>query len=268
MEKYEILYGNRRFAAHKKLGMNTIRANVKGEGEKTINLDEIKTRKNIRTNVDKDDLGSLMRSIRDQGLLQAIGVAETGTVDDKEFTIINTVENVLRKEISPIELGKCCTELKEQHNMSTSEIAARLNLNQNKIDIAINIWRKLPKEFHEDIGYVEVRTDKKGILTPTIVSSILGLKLSAEETKRLLHFVRKENLAIRHLRLFRNLKSQGYTLTECFKEYKTFLNMSFDMAFNREVFFEMMKENNLKTRGHLVSGILKGDIRPRSGLIA
>src|SRR3990167_6496439 len=165
--KYKIVYGNRRLEACRKLGMKKIEAKVNNEDTtRLIYISDIAQTGNIRTETDID-LAGLMSSIRDKGLLEPIGICDFENTNDSDFLIINASENIHRKDISPIELGRVACLLYENHNMAISEIAAKFNIPETRVKTYINVFKNLPEEFRKMVGSSSGGSPKKGKITPT-----------------------------------------------------------------------------------------------------
>jgi len=128
----------------------------------TINLSKIKHIENSRLR-DKDDVADLMEDIKQRGLLSPIGirVGDNALVygnrrvkafenlgyteipcefydelDDNELLLTNVVENIKRKDISSIEIGRICKMLLD-NGMTKPEIAAKLGLNASRVSSAL-----------------------------------------------------------------------------------------------------------------------------------
>lgn len=127
-----------------------------------IKLKDIKHIENSRLR-ENDDVSSLMYDIQQRGLLQPIGIRIDDNalifgnrrvrafeklgyeeieciffsdINDEELLISNLVENIQRKNIGTIEIGRICKLLMEKE-YTTSEIAHKLGINQSKVSSCI-----------------------------------------------------------------------------------------------------------------------------------
>jgi len=153
-----------------------------------INVKDIGYIENIRQKLDNVDLADLMQSIKQEGLMQPIGlvkrkatglmnrsnqliiiwgnrrlaafkklnyktipavILEDDDMTEDDFIVKNTVENVQRQEISVLELGRVCSHLRKK--MSVSEIAVKLAISINKVQGALNSYKTMPKQIQEKV---------------------------------------------------------------------------------------------------------------------
>ena len=145
-----------------------------------IPLNKIKLNKNSRLNIDPDELDGLMQSIKQEGLLQPIGVVKSGSsgyeicygnrrylavsklglasipaiVHEKQketdVDIKNLTENIQRRNISLAEAGRYI-DLLEQQGLSRSEAAVRMGVSRTYVDACLTAFNEIPKEFRDDI---------------------------------------------------------------------------------------------------------------------
>lgn len=152
-----------------------------------IPLNKIKLNKNSRLNIDPDELDGLMQSIKEEGLLQPIGVVKSGATfeicygnrrfmavsklglssipaivhekkKESDVDIKNLTENIQRRNISLAEVGRYL-ELLEKQGLSRNEAAVRLGVSRQYVGQALSAFREIPKEFRDDL---EIRVVKKG----------------------------------------------------------------------------------------------------------
>lgn len=111
----------------------------------------------------KDDVSDLMRDIEQHGLLEPVGIRKNDNsiifgnrrvaafkklgydtiscvffedVSDEDLLILNVVENIKRKSIGSVELGRMC-KLLEASNMTKGEIAIKFGMKRNRISSCI-----------------------------------------------------------------------------------------------------------------------------------
>jgi len=176
----------------------------------SIKIKDIKLARNSRMGISNDEIASLMQSIKEQGLLQPIGVTKSKTggyeivygnrrflavsklgqneimavvhdnKKDAENDIQNLTENIQRRNVSIIEIGRYVEILNKE--LSFAEIAARLSISESYIKNCFNAYKGLPEK-HRD--HVEVKVNKPNDRTTTpgkialkTVNSILRTKKS------------------------------------------------------------------------------------------
>lgn len=136
-----------------------------------INVSEIEQLENTR---DVHEVGELMRSIQQHGLLQSIGVRQTpngyeviygnrrleavrklgwNTVsanieevkNEEDMLTLNIVENIQRENPTVGEYARMFEKLMAQHGLGHTEIAARLNIPASRVRTICDAVRILPK---------------------------------------------------------------------------------------------------------------------------
>ncbi len=146
---------------------------------KKVPLNKIKLNKNSRLNIDPEELSGLMSSIKEEGLLQPIGLIKSGDgyeicygnrrflaisklgmnsipaiVHEKkkesDVDIKNLTENIQRRQISLAEIGRYVDLLKKQ-GLSAQEVSVRLGVSIAYIKACISSFQEVPKEFMNDI---------------------------------------------------------------------------------------------------------------------
>lgn len=220
---YRLQYGNRRFQAIKKLGWNTIEAKDLSDGTfKTIRLKDIKESENIRTNL--DDLGELMQSIKQKGLLEPVGVVPERDFVEEEHLVVNATENIQRKEISPAELGKLCLKLQKK-GLTRKEIASRLSIPLGRIESALNLVRKVPKEYLDDVGFIpstDFKSKKSGKVSSSVMTSILNISTTKPKINKVIGLAKKHNLTRDNISVMRTLVEMGFNPDKALKEIKKY----------------------------------------------
>lgn len=212
---------------------------------KEIDIDKIKIIENLRS--DLGDLSELMGSIKQNGLLEPIGVWEENNhyilsygsrrlqafkklgyktipalVSDKklsedEFVITNTIENIQRKDITPIELGRMCVRLKEL-GLSNSEIASRLSLTKGKVDKSVDTFKGVPEKYRSSVGFLQGATNKRGKLSATISQTIVNSRSSKEAKEKMFELAKREELSVKQISLLVHMMYAGMTFEQAKKE--------------------------------------------------
>ena len=150
-------------------------------------LNKIKLNKNSRFNIDPDELDGLMQSIKQEGLLQPIGLVKNGSgyeicygnrrflavsklgmktipavVHEKkketDVDVKNLTENVQRRNITLAEVGRYVDLLSAQ-GLTPAETAVRMGVTKSYVESALDAFRNVPKEFRNDLE-IRVGTQK------------------------------------------------------------------------------------------------------------
>lgn len=175
---------------------------------KKINLVE-----NSRVDNSPGDMGALMNSMRQRGLLQPVGVRSDGsggynlvfghrrfeaalklgwkTIDaiivtdfggTNQDLIDNAIENTLRVDVSLPEQGRIYWNLVEgkgdvEVKMTPQEIAARVGIPFSKVRSALNAFKKVPVKYREQISSSRRGFPKvPGKISPSNALLVVGLQ--------------------------------------------------------------------------------------------
>jgi ParB family chromosome partitioning protein len=261
------------------------------ENYRDIPIDKIRIMQNIRTSKDEAELIGLMQSIKQNGLLEPIGVYE----DDNEFILgygsrrleackklgwktipaiiydkkllmtdflsINTIENIQRAEIKPFELGRICDMLQQQ-NLSVGEIAVRLSIPKSRVDNALLIYRKLPEKWKPITTYGK----KPGKLSSTTINSVINLKLNKWDTELLLDETHKNDLTVAELQTIRGLSLGGCTIRDALKIYKQYKTLRLNVAVRKTSIEDLEKKYSMPIHA-ILRRMLNGEIPIEKHLI-
>lgn len=188
-----------------------------------ISIAKIKTGRNSRVSINKEDLSGLMESIKNEGLLEPIGVAKTtrgsyqiaygnrrflafkklgkktipaivvSTKDQKSVDLMNLAENIQRENISVVEVGRYIDGLTKQ-GLTQNEIKVRLGVTTSYIKSCLATYQKVPKEFQEKVavsqgaGISKTKTMSGKIpmsLVPKLTGASKSFNLNKVEAKKL-----------------------------------------------------------------------------------
>ena len=215
-------------------------------------IEKITVVENIRGEFKDSELSGLMESIKQNGLKEPIGVGITlkedyvlmygfrrlmaykklgyktipcVIVDEpeiQELLLVNTIENIQRKDILPAELGRICVQLLELE-LTIGEIAVRLSVPESRIINALEIYGKLSKEVAADVEYMtEGKRRKKGKISPSAALGILHMKkkggLKESDVAQLLGIVKRREMTITELGIIGSLIQLGMTVEGALKE--------------------------------------------------
>jgi ParB family chromosome partitioning protein len=174
-----------------------------------------------RTSWDMVRMEELAQSIRANGLIQPITVAQTApgkyliiagerrwraaqlaglaeipamvrTVEENRRLELALIENIQREDLNPIETAGAFSRLIEQHQLSHEQVAERTGKDRSTITNFLRLL-KLPREVQEDLGRGDISMGHARALLGlpnesaqrTACQQILDKRLSVRETERL-----------------------------------------------------------------------------------
>lgn len=154
-------------------------------------IKKIKLNRNSRLDIKPEDLSGLMQSIKEEGLLQPIGVVKLKRGDgyeicygnrrflacsrlgmtsipvivhakqkDADIDIMNLTENIQRRNVSLSEIGRY-VEILRKDGLQTGEIAIRLGVSKSYVTSCLEAYNSVPTEYRDDLE-IRVTTAKKG----------------------------------------------------------------------------------------------------------
>lgn len=218
------------------------------------------------------ELHDLMTSIKDNGLLQPVGVKAVNgryrlvyghrrlgacrklghkeidavaldeKLTDQDTMIVNLIENIQRKELSPPEEGRYFALLKKQFDMTDQEVAVRVGIPKSRVIKAIRFHEMTPAPLKKRTIYRAAGGKRKkpdGMVGATITQTILSQErsglLSRKEVEKVFDAAAKGKLKHGEIRPTARLISQGYSVSSAIKKsgqtthlYKLCLNFKKD----------------------------------------
>lgn len=208
---------------------------------KEIEVGKITIYQNIRS--DKKDVSGLMKSIEQNGLQHPIGVYKKDNsyilaygfrrlqaakklgwktisaiiiqekFSEEDFLTKNTIENIHREDINPLELGRVC-HLFTERGFSNGEIAAKLHIPVPRVETTKYLYKKLPKEYKDAIGFVPRGIRNTGKISSNTAMAILHLNIGKEEIEQLLKYAKVHELKSRDIYMIEKLSRGGLTIKE------------------------------------------------------
>lgn len=237
-------------------------------GYKDIPINKIKVLENIRQENLGNEQSSLMESIKQNGLMQPIGVkkqknnytliwgyrrlkaykklgyktiparifmTEKDQLSEEEFIILNTTENIQRKNISQIELGRVVEFLRKKYNMTLGEVAVKLSAPLSRIKTVYELHRRVPEKHKKRIQMGKVGENRKGTIPLTVAQKITNIKgLNIHQREKVFDWVLKEDIPIGKITLLTQLHSQGVSLEDAIKKSNEYRTMNITLLLNRK----------------------------------
>ncbi len=221
---YILVYGFRRYAACKKLGWKTIPAYLKNQDKTiTLNISDIElVEKNTRLYQDDDSFHELMQSIKENGLLQPVGISDPKDITKDEFLTSNLIENVHRQDISPFELSRACGKLVEE-GLTIGQIAVRLSQPKTRIAGVMRLAEEMGDDLElTSFGNSTIK-ERKGKIPFSIMNTIAQSKMGSPHKRILVEYVRQHDLSIHQVLLVKNLVNNGMGIEEALKNVDDFV---------------------------------------------
>jgi len=263
---------------------------------KDIQVDKIRIENNSRLEIGNEDLSMLMQSIKDNGLLEPIGVIKEPSKDgyqiaygyrrltacrklgfktisafvmgpktETELLVINTIENIQRKDISPLELGRMCSLLVKQ-GLSLQEIAIRLSIPKERVKNTMSLFEIAPDEFKQKIVFREHGNERTEGVSFNIAKRIGNYadyySLSKEEVAKLYGLADKRELTDNVLKTLHLLLDTGMKFDDAVLQLDDFSTFSVNITIRKQELEALKSKNNGLVMNKIIKKILRGDERP------
>lgn len=219
-----------------------------------IQISKIKEKENIRQY--EFELNEIMRSIKDNGLLQPIGVKEEEDgfytiiwghrrlnackklgwrnipavifltkdqeLTEEDFFVLNATENLQRRDNNLKEFGRICKILRR--TMSKSEISARLGVPTSRVNSALSEIDRIPVKWQKKIRLMNGEKNKEGDIPLSTASKVIAFTgLTPVQKDALLEEVSKNDIPYVTTSYIAGFMRRGLTAKESIKklnEYK------------------------------------------------
>ena len=182
-----------------------------------------------------------------------------------EFLIANLIENLHKRDITPIELGRMCIKL-EKLGLTSGEIAARLSRPSSQISKAIILYKKLPEEFHDKVKYcTTAREPKAGKIAAHTAHSVIRIATTCGLTKKatgeLMESARTAELSSVEIDSIAKLMNTGLSVVEATKKNKLYWTVKVNMTISVADLDKRCEEHSLG-KADVIRAAAYGLIRP------
>jgi ParB family chromosome partitioning protein len=265
-----------------------------------ISLVDIVEKDNIRTETGVG-VAPLMESIKQHGLLQPIVVYKNAVgkfvivmghrrlnairklmweklevgrqilvfpdeLTTKKFLLLNTTENVQREDIAPMELGKMVSKFREEFAMNVDEVAASLSIPKGRVQDALEVYQRAPEEFRSVIGWRDDRnsTKNRDKISPSLLKTILGLKLTKAMTHELITLAKKESMTTSQVNILsRIIEASGkdVSIKDAYEIMEKYKPITIALVVSRKEAKEIVEENKMPLGKYLVKVLKKHEGR-------
>lgn len=260
---------------------------------KEIPIDKIKIYQNIRS--EQKDVSGLMKSIEREGLLHPIGVYRkdssyilaygyrrlqamkklnwktipavilTEEFTEEDFLTKNTIENIHRSNVTPIELGRVC-KLFINRGFSKSEIASKLHIPVTRVATSYGIYINVPKKYRDTIGFISRGAKNRGKIPAEVAYAIVNLRISGEDKDKVFESARKKELSIRHVNLIAKImRSANISVEEAIKNLDKYLVKNIFLICDVDQYDKVIDEEISLT--NYVKEIIEGKRKPNPDLL-
>lgn len=242
---------------------------------KDIPIKNIEKAENIRQIVKDENISALMQTIKDNGLLQPIGVKETRknyiiiwgnrrleactklgwkaipavifsekdeSMSEEQFFVINAIENLQQKPNTLFELGRICKILRK--TMSAGEIAVRLSIPKSRVDNALVEISRIPVKWQKKIRLMNDGSQKKGdipMITAAKVSRLRGL--TDKDKNTLFKHISKNEEGGANVDMIGSLMKSGKKFNDAVKVTNKYRSVDFKIFVDIKKFDEAVHEN-------------------------
>jgi len=257
-----------------------------------INPNDLKFRDNVRWRADAN-LNELMESIKQHGIqtpvkareedktiiyghrrvaaaiklqLDKIPVIFEAGITDKEANILNLLENMQRKDVTSMEIGKQCDIILKDKKFETSlsELATLLGVSENRVKTCLEAFKRLPEKYREKVVHLDSSRKRKfGDLPENITFAVLNLnrfinkKLNDKEMDILFKKVGDEKLTISHIRLIELLINAGMPFKKAIKEVDSYEIARLNFVLLRTELANVQKKEQIFAKQSLMNHIIK-----------
>jgi ParB family transcriptional regulator, chromosome partitioning protein len=253
-----------------------------------IKLDDINVTENVRLSKGDVQIKQLMESIKQHGLKEPIGVAKNhrgyillygyrryeaykklgyntipaviGEEEElKNQLIINMLENIQRRDITPFELGRICEKLVNS-GLTPGEIASRLSVTIGTIQKALMVYKRMPKSIRDRVVFTGPgKSVQKGDLSAHVVHIAVQIAKSASldnnELTKLLEGLRTEKIAAIELQTVAALLKNDLSLNEAIKESREYHVHRIDIPIKKSEIVKIKKENAVCDRDAIMMAV-------------
>jgi ParB-like nuclease domain len=242
-----------------------------------VPIAKIRVVENVRMDVNDAQIKDLMSSIKQHGLLEPVGVvpadkksnyfnlnfgqrrltackklghktipAVIGDAKEQaDFLIVNTIENIQRKDITPSELGRICEKLIKL-DYTESEIAVRLGIPVSRVRGSYEVYKSLGKDFRDKVIFASKGERRNGGVPTSVAKHFNNLRRAYGMKKTvaglLWEEIRHKELSSKDLAIIVALISQGLSVKQAIKERNVYKCYRIDIVASKIEMEKMEKK--------------------------
>ena len=184
-------------------------------------------------------------------------------VDDNELLVMNVVENIKRKNIGSVEIGRMCNLLKK-NGLSSKEVAERIGIKPTRVESCLACYRNVSgTDFEELISYGSRGGESFGTIPESAIWNIYHLnrwkKLTNDDWKRILEAVKEGTLPTQKIRAFGRLLSseKNITIAKALKLMEEATMVYVDFVFDKSRLSEEMRKKKIESPREFVKNLIR-----------
>lgn len=197
--------------------------------------------------------------------LDKIPVRYLSGVTDKQLMLFNLTENMQRKDISSIEIGRWIDTMLKNKNfkINEKEISVSLGIPYTRVKTCLLAFKSLPPKFRSNITYgIESKLRKNEDLPESIVFAILNFSryykpLDQKDVEDLFEATMKNKFSISHINLIGTLMLRGMPLKRAIKECDLYEVKRLNFPVLKTEFASVMRERKTSTSTDTFTSIIK-----------
>lgn len=197
--------------------------------------------------------------------LSSVPVRYLKGINDKQVEILNLLENIQRKDISSIEIGRKVDSLLKNTSfkISITEIATSLGMSVNRIKVCLFAFKALPEKFRDKMVHLINSQHKKyGELSENLIFSILNFSrlykvINNKELNLFLEEALEEKLTIGQVNLIGKLYTSGMPFKLALKEVKNYTILRVDLPALKTELASVQKKEGIFTKNDLICKIIR-----------
>lgn len=197
--------------------------------------------------------------------MTSVPVRFLDNISDKELLLMNLQENLQRKDISSIEVGRLCDKmLKESSfNLTVGELSSRLGISESRLKVCLEIFKRLPPQFRNNVKNIHQQGKKKfGDLPETVIFSILNFnrtfrRIEDKEMTYLIEESIKRKYTTAHIRLIGLLYTTGMSLKNTISDLDNYRITRCEIVVLKTEFADVMKKEKTRIISELYPKIIR-----------
>ena len=243
------------------------------------------------------EIASLMDSIKNEGLLEPIGVAKIApnkyevlygnrrfqavkklgyheidsivhqTKDKKDFKIINLIENLQRKDVTIEDQGRVIQELRKL-KMTDGEIAVRLSIPMSRVKKMASCFM-IPEEYKQHIGKTITHGcgTKHGKVPMSTADAIIKVRrdigMNKQELGMLFEHAKNDHFGNENVRMVAGLVKQGNSVKKAVEIQNNYVMVRVNIPIDKEQMNRLLKKHKTDSKADIIIKVLTGKIRER-----
>ena len=152
----------------------------------------------------------------------------------------------------------------EEQGFSPGEIAAKLHILKRRVFQSIYLYRKMPKEYSNVIGYQTTGQKKEGKIPVNVAISILQLRLSKQQMAKMLEYAKVHELTAKQVNLIEKLSRTGLSYETIMKNLHLYCIKHVVIAMNRKEAEKICKDKSITD---YIKDVIRGNESPNKNLL-